>query len=109
MISDRAGQGGLSLTALRNVQVIKRFSLLISQESEQPISILFYLAQMFRSSTRFDASKTKDGIHALLGLSGSSGDTVFKPDYKATVRQLYIQVVEYLGKNNTAAGRHWIF
>ncbi|KAL5313049.1 hypothetical protein ACEPPN_019476 [Leptodophora sp. 'Broadleaf-Isolate-01'] len=105
MISDRASQGGLSLTALRNVQVIKRFSLLISQEPKQPISILFYLAQMFRSSTRFDASETKDRIHALLGLSGSTGDTAFKPDYKATVRQLYIQVVEYLGKNNTVAGR----
>ena len=104
MVSDRAGQGGLNLTALRNVQVIKRFSLLISQEPEQPISILFYLAQMFRSSTRFDATETKDRIHALLGLSSSPRDTVFKPDYKATVRELYIQVVEYSAKNNTAAG-----
>ncbi|KAH9210648.1 hypothetical protein DL95DRAFT_393273, partial [Leptodontidium sp. 2 PMI_412] len=105
MISDRAGQGGVSLIALRNVQAIKIFSLLTSQEPEKPISILFYLAQMFRSSTRFDATMTEDRIHALVGLSSSPRDTVFKPYHEATVRQLYIQVVEYLGKNNTAGGR----
>jgi len=102
MLSNRTGPRGLNLKALRNIQVIKRFSLLVSED--QPLSILFYLAQMFRSPTIFDATVTKDRIYALLGLSGLATSKSFIPEYKTPVRELYVKLAKYLGEKSSTVG-----
>jgi hypothetical protein len=89
MINQRCG-GKLQMDSLRNIQTMNRF-LLIGTEP-QSLSLLFYLVQMFRGTSRFQAKETKDRIYALLGLQ--NGQASIKPDYDKTDHQLYIEVAQ---------------
>jgi hypothetical protein len=87
MINQRCG-GKLRMDALRNIQTMNRFALIGAEP--QSLSLLFYLVQMFRGATRFQAKQTKDRIYALLGLQNRQ--SLIQPDYNKTDAQLYIEV-----------------
>lgn len=82
-----------SLPAFQNASVMRRFSRL--RNDEQPLSLLFYLVQMFRDDrANFDATDPRDRVHALLGLSGSASQDI-KPDYAHDLRQCYINAAKH--------------
>ncbi len=122
MLSARIGGLGLAESGvLRNVSLLRRFSR-ISDDTRSPpcydwnsrglgqttiqqfnlamdgisahrgLSLIFYLAQTFRTSGSFTSRLPHDRIYGLLGLS-SCQKTHLVPDYKSPLRQLYINVV----------------
>ncbi|EPE25008.1 hypothetical protein GLAREA_11589 [Glarea lozoyensis ATCC 20868] len=89
MLSERIGYSGLEqATALRNANVVRRFSFLRSEK--EPLSLVFYLIQMFRLRSRFKATEVKDRIYALQGLSGAKPSLV--PQYEKSLRDIFIDV-----------------
>jgi hypothetical protein len=91
MLSERIGYSGLDqATALRNANIIRRFSFLRSEK--EPLSLIFYLVQMFRLNSHFKATEVRDRVYALQGLSGSN--LHFIPDYQKSIRQLFMDVVQ---------------
>jgi hypothetical protein len=89
MLSERIGYSGLEqATALRNANVIRRFSLIRSEK--EPLSLVFYLIQMFRLRSRFKATEVKDRIYALQGLSGAKPNLV--PQYEKSLGEIFIDV-----------------
>lgn len=89
MLADRSGDSSFaSLLAFQNTSIMRRFSRLRSDE--RPLSLLFYLVQMFRADgVRFDATEDRDRVYALLGLSGSANRDI-KPDYDRDLRRCYV-------------------
>lgn len=89
-LSTQIGYSGLSDTiALRNVSLIRRFTLI----KHASLSLMFYLAQMFRSGTRFDAEKPEDRIYGILGLALSQNQ-ILQPDYQIPLPELFINLVK---------------
>jgi hypothetical protein len=90
MINQRC-KGKLPMDALRNIQTMDRFAL-ISAERES-LSLLFYLVQMFRGTSRFKAKEKEDRIYALLGLLNEQNS--IQPDYNKTDTQRYIEIAHH--------------
>ncbi|KAK2608616.1 hypothetical protein QQS21_002842 [Conoideocrella luteorostrata] len=100
MLSGRIGYSGLNnVVALQNVSMIRRFGLV----KDEQLSLMFYLASIYRSLTMFDATNPHDRIYSLGGLSGRSSINLM-PDYTIPLRQLFINVVK--NALATTAPRH---
>jgi hypothetical protein len=103
MINSKTKGSELNATSLQNVETINRCSHLISKI--EPMSLLFYLTQMFRAHGRFNAKVSHDRVYALLGLSGSAGAGEFGVDYSKSNRQLCIDVAHHLARNGLLENR----
>ncbi|QUC22855.1 uncharacterized protein UV8b_07096 [Ustilaginoidea virens] len=89
VLARQIGHSGLAgVAALQNVSMVRRFALV----RDETLSLVFYLAAIYRSSSVFDASKPHDRIYALCGLSSLS-NVYLTPDYATPLRQLFVDVV----------------
>jgi hypothetical protein len=98
-LSTRIGYSGLNnIIALRNVSLIRRFT----RVKNSSLSLLFYLAQMFRSGGKFDAEEPKDRVYGILGLSLQQQIHI-QPGHQITPRQLFVDIVEQTLKSSQSA------
>jgi hypothetical protein len=89
MLANRIGYSGMeNVIALENVSLMRRLACV----KDGSLSLPFYLAHIFRSVGKFDATKANDRIYGLLGLSRLS-NIYLQPDYQIPLRQLFIDVV----------------
>lgn len=106
MLDERAAGGQAkfgNLVAMQNMTIMRRFSMLRSHD--QPLSLLFYMVQMFRTvEARFDSKFMEDRVYALLGLSGANTDSI-TPEYEKGLRQVYIDVARHFGTTGPESRR----
>lgn len=92
MLSSQIGYSGVEdIDAFGNVALMRRFACV--KNKFPPLSMTFYLAQMFRSGCKFNAKYDCDRIYGLLGLMKFLKHDL-KPGYKMSMRELYIKAVE---------------
>ncbi len=82
------------LTSLKSVTPDLARQLSRVGRGDSPLSLPFYLAQMFRSGCSFDCKEAHDRIYGLLGLT-TTGATFPAPDYGQPLRSLFTDVVRH--------------
>lgn len=104
MLSERSGSANFAnLVSMQNMTIMRRFSMLRSDS--EPLSLLFYMVQMFRTvEARFDSKYMEDRVYALLGLSGSNTHSI-TPEYEKGLGQIYIDAARHFGTNGPQSRR----
>jgi hypothetical protein len=92
-----------SANVVKNIQAIEEFRSVYRAEGPN-LSLLYYLARIFRTGLEFNASDDRDRIYALQNLSyqGSSTEDWFSPrfhlqvNYRLTVAQVFADIAKDL-------------
>lgn len=92
-----------SANVVNNIQAIEEFRSVFRAEGPN-LSLLYYLARMFRTDLKFDASDDRDRIYALSNLcyQGSSTEDWFSPrfrlqvNYSLAVAQIFVDIAKDL-------------